>query len=402
MDPNRLRAVLNLVRAIVALLAAFGVTSFVAGNPGGLSTDTATQTVSTQTIAKAPAAPAGDLTQAAPADADAAQGVPPAQSPLRDETPPGIPEKTLEAGQQAGDQAAAGAQVTDSALPVAGAQNYSVRQDFKGHVYGDFSPGVTPSMFCVHYTVSSNVAGWGDVTGTQGYFIRTRVGSATYIGDFEAHFLQMTPLSNKAWTQGPFNPFCRASIEIIATGRETRAQWLASPLIKQGKLASLMRDVMTKYHIPLRFVDPKGCTPIPGWTDHNHIECGNDHFDVSPTCAFSNANNGKPLYPAYSPPGCTGFPFDVVQRQLADSPQPDVHWLTKWERGRVLVLQRERRIAKRHHGWQHIASSHLKRAVRAKHQLQHRRRYLKHAKGGLGKYHRKARLHALWRIINQR
>lgn len=255
--------------------------------------------------------PTGDLAGSKP-DPGEATAVPPSQSEMRDETPAGVPKADLVSGQAV--TAKLGEQLPNEPQAVGGAENYSVKQDFAGHVYSDFIPGVLPTEACIHYTVSPNLTGWGDVLGTQAYFINTRVGSSTFIVDFEAHVLQMVPLSKKSWTQGSFNPKCRFSIEIIATGRETRAQWLASPLFKKRVLASLMRDNMRRYGIPLRFVDPKDCTAPPGWTDHDHIECGNEHTDVSPTCARHDFATGAAHQPY--PAGCTGFPRDVLQRQL--------------------------------------------------------------------------------------
>lgn len=281
-----------LVPFLVALALGVGI---------GISVDTSedgkTRTIHV-TLPTSLKAPAGDLQAAAPPASDPAT-IKPSESDLRDETPPEIPPATLQAGKEKTDQLAEDADVSDTAKPVGGAQNYSVTKDFSGHVYSDFSPSVTPTEFCLHYTVSPNIVGWGDVRGIQGFFKRTMAASSTYIGDFEGHFLQMVPLTHKAWTQGAFNPFCRASIEMIATGRETRQQWLESTLIKGRKLASLMHDVMKAYHLPLKFVDPVGCAAPPGYTDHNHIECGNSHTDVAPN-----------------------FPFDVLRKQLAESFAP--------------------------------------------------------------------------------
>lgn len=236
-------------------------------------------------------APQGDLVAAAEPGKAVTE---PARSELRDETPPEVPQDDLREGRQVNN-------VFEDALrpplPPVGAQNYEVQKDFSGHVYSDFVAGITPTEFCLHYTVSPNVPGWGDVYAIRDYFKRTRIASATFIADFEGHILQMVPLDHKSWTQGAFNPYCRASIEIIATGAETQAQWLASPLIRDRILSSLMRDVMRRYGLPLRFVDPIGCGAPPGYTDHNHIECGNDHTDVGQQ-----------------------FPFAALAAQLAESP----------------------------------------------------------------------------------
>ncbi len=218
----------------------------------------------------------------------------PAESELRDETPPGISHAELAAGQLVTGTLGTLAGVRATPLPAGGAQNYSVTQDFSGHVYSDFGSTIPP-LFVLHCTVSPNTPGWGDVRGVQDYFKRTRIGSSTYIADFEAHILQMVPLSMKSWTQGAVNPYVRASVEIIARCTETRAQWLASQLFKEKILAQLMVDVMRRYHLPIRMVDPDGCIFPGGYTDHLRLECGNDHTDVG-----------------------TGFPWDVFNRQVAE------------------------------------------------------------------------------------
>lgn len=278
---------------VAALIAAALIVASVAVNDDGPQGQGSVQPTPTATAAPTIAPPEGDL-QATPPDPGEPVTQTPAESELRDETPPDVPKATLDAGKEKTDEL--GKALPEEPQPVGGAQNYTVTQDFSGQVYSNFS-SVTPTEFCLHYTVSANVTGWGDVRAIQAYFKKTRAASSTYIADFEGHILQMVPLSNKAWTQGAFNPYCRASVEIIATGRETRAQWLASPLIKKGILSSLARDVMKRYGLPLRFVDPVGCAAPPGYTDHNHIECGNEHTDVAPT-----------------------FPFDVFKKQITSKP----------------------------------------------------------------------------------
>jgi hypothetical protein len=295
------------------------------------SDDGAGHKTTTVKVSVGKAAPAGDLAGAKP-DPGEATAMLPSQSDLRDETPPGVPNAQLKTGEQKTDKL--GSSLPTEPQAVGGAENYSVKQDFAGHVYSDFIAGVTPTEACIHYTVSPNLVGWGDVLGTQAYFIHTRVGSSTFIADFEGHVLQMVPLSKKAWTQGSFNPKCRFSIEIIATGKETRAQWLASPLFRRRILASLMRDNMRKYGIPLKFVDPQGCTAPPGWTDHDHIECGNEHTDVAPSCAQHDFTTGAARVPF--PAGCSGFPRDVLQRQLTEQDR-DVAALLKARRSHRIV-----------------------------------------------------------------
>jgi hypothetical protein len=234
-------------------------------------------------------APAGDLAAPAGPAVEKAAG-----SELRDETPADVPAAELGAGKIATEQL--GRPLEPGV--VGGAQNYSCRTDFSGRVWSSYS--FRPTLGVLHYTVSANVAGWGDVNGIVSYFERTRVASADRVVDFEGNCTQMVPITTgKSWTQGAANGATCFSYEIIATGRETRQQWLSSPLIRQGILASMARDDAARCGIPLRRVDPSGCVFLPGITDHNALECGNDHTDVAPA-----------------------FPWDVFMRQVQDGPKP--------------------------------------------------------------------------------
>lgn len=229
-------------------------------------------------------APQGDLS-APPGPAQER----PQDSELRDETPPDVDKQILEEGKTRTTQL--GRQLEER--PVGGAQNYSCRTDFSGRVWSNYS--FKPTMGVLHYTVSPNVSGWGDVNGIVSYFERTRVASADRVVDFEGHCTQMVPITTgKSWTQGAANGATCWSYEIIATGRESRAQWLASPLIRRGILAAMARDDNARCGIPNRRINPVGCVFPVGVTDHNALECGNDHTDVAPN-----------------------FPWDVFMRQLA-------------------------------------------------------------------------------------
>lgn len=321
----------SLVASLLALVVGLGVTLAVTlsdddhnGIPDRI-TVTVTKKAVAPAVQAAKAPPAGDLQQQAPAQAKATMD--PAQSALRDETPPDVAAEQLEQGQRQTEQLGKG--LPTRGPPTGGAQNYSVTKDFSGHVYSTFG-SVTPTAFCLHYTVSPNVTGWADVRGVQAYFQRTRVGSATYIADFEGHILQMVPLTRKAWTQGAMNPFCRASVEIIATGRESRAQWRAAPLIRDGVLAALMHDVMSRYRLPRRFVDPVGCSMPPGYTDHNHMECGNDHTDVAPSFPFAKLARQLKALDAKKVAGKVGTP---VARKICKRVN---HWRKTRRRGTPL------------------------------------------------------------------
>lgn len=305
--------------AVLAIVASVSITFALVDDDGDGTPDRVTVTVAK----KAP--PAGDLQAPAP---DAGPTEQPAQSELRDETPPEVPDERLERGLRKTDRL--GEQLEPR--PVGGAQNYSCRVDLSGGVWSSYS--IKPTEGVYHFTVSANVAGWGDVLGIEDYFSRTRIASADRILDFEANCLQMTPITTgKAWTAGAANEAACFQYEIIATGRETKQQWLDSPLIKDGVLAAVTRDDARRCGIPLKRVDPVGCVFPPGITDHNALECGNDHTDVAPN-----------------------FPWRTVMRQVRTGYGPvpkvqrrrcrEVHRLrhdgknTPWQRERIDEIRR--------------------------------------------------------------
>lgn len=297
--------------ALVAMIAAAVIVHLATHDDARPALSVTATVPATPAQVTVPTPAAGDL---APSGEEPPNGGDPAQSELRDETPPGVKASTLHAADDAEVKIADKATLpaVDEPLPVGGAENYTCRRDFSGHVYSARAAGARVMSFKLHYTVSPNVKGWGDVRSVQSYFIRSRVGSAHLIVDFEGHCLQMVPWSMKAWTEGAFNS-TSDSVEIVATGAETRAQWLASPLFKRGILAAIVRDRLRARGLPLRFVDPRGCVDRLGYTDHFALECGNDHHDVRPNCATASGS---------LPKGCSGFPFDVFQAQLSDGPHP--------------------------------------------------------------------------------
>jgi hypothetical protein len=362
-----------LIAAIAALLVAIGgvLGAFVAPSdappppPPPAATATATPTSS------ATPAPAGDL-QAEPAAPGQPATEAPAESDLRDETPPGVPKSELKQGEKAAKDAAKDLPAKER--PVGGAQNYSCPDDHKGEVWSSRN-GAKVMQFVLHYTVSANVPGRADVLGIRDYFARTRVGSAHLILDFEGNCIQTVPWDQKAWTEGFFNSVSD-SVEIIATGRETRAQWLAAPIIRDRILASIVRDRLRARGLPRRRVDPVGCVAQLGVTDHNALECGNSHTDVAPN-----------------------FPWDVFMQQLAEEPAPaGLAALLPGERKAADCLIAERKSAQRHGGWSNIPPSHLRRASGCKAALKRADERLRRA-GVTSTARRAARHKAIQRLI---
>lgn len=206
--------------------------------------------------------------------------------------------------------------------PTGGAQNYTFRTAYAGTPQGR---GGARLQVVIHCTVGRNRPGWGDVYDTKSYLDRVGL-SAAWIADFEGHFLKTMPNSSYAYTQGPgFNRYS-LSLEIVSTCQETRAQWLASPLIKDGLLASWLADRLREIGAPFRRVDPAGCTPGRGYTDHAALECGNDHTDISFSCP-----NGSNHPRNFAAPPCA-FPWAELARQLADAPDAPNRKLRTWRR----------------------------------------------------------------------
>ena len=127
----------------------------------------------------------------------------------------------------------------------------------------------------------------------------------------------------------------------------------------KGIIASIIRDRARARGLPLKLVDPNGCTPTAGITDHRRLECGNSHHDVDAAGGTSSTPN---------------LPLDVIMRQVVEgntaaassSSSSLPRSLTAGERRAATTLITERTIARRHGGWGKVDPSHLRRASSAK------------------------------------
>jgi peptidoglycan hydrolase-like protein with peptidoglycan-binding domain len=187
----------------------------------------------------------------------------------RDEAPPGAP---LDALEQVLDSPETG---VGKPKPAVGAQNYSCPQRFVEN-FSDRAGGSKVLSFKMHVAVARA----GALPVIRRLFDTPSFGASSHLGlDQDGTCEQWVPFSKKAWTQGAFNSTSE-SIEIMAIGNETRAQWLAMPIIRNGILASIVADRLRARGLPPRLVDPVGCTDRAGYTDHARLECGNTHVDV--------------------------------------------------------------------------------------------------------------------------
>lgn len=214
-----------------------------------------------------------------------------AHEDLRDETPPGV----TPAEDRHADRVAKRIGLRLDPRPLGGAQAYSCRT----HPVVNQSPLSAPRVgVALHVTVSDpgSLDGIYRVFNTPSFGASSNYGFELYNGRCEQW---VSPL-RKAWAQGAFNS-AYTSIEIISRLRPT-GSWLKTPALRNGTLAALVRDELARAGAPIRLVNPSGCTPLAGLTDHDRLECGNDHVDVG-------NDQGNPS-------SATRFPWAFFLRQV--------------------------------------------------------------------------------------
>jgi hypothetical protein len=221
----------------------------------------------------APGVQTGTVTAPAPIQNAIAPNL---ESGLKTETPAGISPQQLAAVQQAVAQTKA----TLPPLPTGGATAGvpGCRTEFV--INQSSRHGVRPTEFVLHYTVSPNVAGWGDVNSVVNLFNHSSAqASSNFVLDGEGHCAYIVPLEAKAWTQAAANPFS-VSVEVIDTGREST--YIAPAGLKQ--LRVIARTVSARTGIPLRRGRVSNCQPVvSGIVNHDDFGiCGGGHVDITP------------------------------------------------------------------------------------------------------------------------
>jgi hypothetical protein len=243
-----------------------------------------------------------------PAEARSDDAAP--EQDLVDETPPGISrDESLDA------------QVTPpnvgEPLPAVGAQRYSCPANLVRNRSAR-APGTRVSMFVLHIAVVRP----GALAAVRRLFDSPAFGASSTLGiELDGECEQWVPYSQKPWTQGAFNSVSE-SVEIM-TNLISRSEWLRAPIIRDGTLAAIVADRLRARGLPPRLVDPVGCTPVAGFTDHDRLECGNSHVDVG-----------------------TGFPFDVFERQVRAAylgPESAQRKPRKWCRSLRIVRAKAKR-----------------------------------------------------------
>lgn len=142
--------------------------------------------------------------------------------------------------------------------------------------------GTKPLLIVLHYTVSRNVVGWGDVNAIFAWFSRgSTQASSNYVYDNEGHCIYMVPESQKAWAQAGFNSYTACSFEVVNTGFESTYIGLPGGRGERA-LATGVHDCAARWHIPLHRASTGGCrVNVPGVADHRQLgACGGGHGDI--------------------------------------------------------------------------------------------------------------------------
>jgi N-acetyl-anhydromuramyl-L-alanine amidase AmpD len=328
LTPERRRVLIRALAALLAALAAVGITVEIIDENRDGRPDRGRVTVGPREFVELPPVQPG----ASPIVADTNQEQQPDElgearrssadllgnadlhEDTRDETPPGVRAATLQQGRIRTARLAE-QQLARPERP-AGAQAYSCQ---RAPVVNQSALSSRRVGVILHFTVSQP----GSLDAIRGLFNRPSFGASSNYGFelFNLRCQQWVPEHRKAWAQGAANS-AYVSIEIITNDR-SRASWLATPALRRGVLAALVRDIARRHGAPLQLVDPVGCVFPPGITDHDRLECGNTHWDVG-----------------------RNFPWDIFMRQVrAGTTSQRVRLRTPEQRRRCDVVNFHRRRA---------------------------------------------------------
>lgn len=191
--------------------------------------------------------------------------------------------------------------------------------------------GTRPKMLVGHLTVSRNSAGWGDVNAIRSWFNQSRAqASSNYIIDAEGNCKYIVPETAKAWTQGAANPVS-ISIEFIHFSTTNPDEKWTEAQLRKGAL--VFADASKRWGIPIRLVNPSGCTWPAGVTDHDRLECGNSHVDVGTRESGSGVHVGT-------------FPMTKFISYVKAAAEPPKVWYWRVGSGGKILHQRRIRAEK--------------------------------------------------------
>lgn len=265
----------QVLAALVALVATvsitIAVTDYGPDHPPDKPRSTVTITVGSARGPVQVTAPAAAVRQAAKSEIAGHVGA-------RDETPEGMSNAQVERSIEKQDEAAQSDQLP-LVSPLAAPQQRGCVSNFV--VNFSSRRGVAPRWIVIHYTVSHNLAGWGDVNAIVALFNRPAFqASSSYVYDYEGNCAYIVRESDKPWTQAAANPWS-ISFEVVAFGNEGRFV-TGQPL---AKLGGIIRDIAVRWKIPLRHGGTSSsCTPTAaGVMQHADFGvCGGGHHDIQP------------------------------------------------------------------------------------------------------------------------
>jgi hypothetical protein len=280
-NPTPWKKILGIaLTAIVALAAAFGITSAVddgGGAPTPAASPMATATVvtigpsSAQTKVQLP--PAAQAIATAQAREDALGDEQAAHSDLKDSTP------QPESIQQANNAEKPSGQPTLPAIPPQAAQQIPGCRTILVRNFSSRN-GAPILLFVIHFTVSKD-SGWAGILGNVKWFDSAAASASSnwIIDRLIGACATVVQETDKAWAQAGFNPWS-LSVEVTANGTEGSLVQGAG----KARLIALMRRAHDVYKIPYRHGKVSGCRVVQsGFVIHKDLgQCGGGHVDVTP------------------------------------------------------------------------------------------------------------------------
>jgi hypothetical protein len=194
----------------------------------------------------------------------------------KDETPAGVPQADLEAGQEQQKRLAL-KDLLPLNLPFAAPSTPGCRSNFVAN--HSSRNGIAPHVIFMHWTGSANRPGWGDVNAITAWFNQARSqASSNYIVDAEGNCAYIVREADKSWTQAALNPV-GISFEVVHPGGPNEPY---CPGACRRKVAHIIAGISKRWKIPLQRAIVRNCrVERSGVTDHRAGgACAGGHPDV--------------------------------------------------------------------------------------------------------------------------